>query len=258
MPLNFPDQPDIRLENPPLAEVVCQVRFPPLLRIANEDPAEFQEHIRSEFPQIGVEHGFLLKIPGPGALGSPAAEPQSKIFRFLTPDSQTAISLAPDFYALSTKDYKDWDDFARYLALAHEAIQQVYSPAYATRIGLRYINRFSRSNTGCQTLLELLDILRPELTAQAHNDIWGHALEMNCRLVLSGEPGKLTLGTSYGHEGEEPVFVLDLDYFEEDRLEMQDLVSRVTSYNSILYRAFRWSIQDDKLSLFKPVTTESS
>jgi uncharacterized protein (TIGR04255 family) len=44
--LYFPEVDDIRLQRVPLTEVIGQVRFPPILRIANENPVEFQEKIR--------------------------------------------------------------------------------------------------------------------------------------------------------------------------------------------------------------------
>ena len=137
MSLNFPSKPDIQLENPPLVEVVCQVRFPPILRIASEEPSEFQERIRDQFPNVELEHGFLVRVPGPGAMGTPTAEPQTRTYRFRTPDAQTAISLAVDFYALSSNRYSHWEEFAKYLRSTHEAIQHVYKPTYSMRIGLR-------------------------------------------------------------------------------------------------------------------------
>ena len=36
----------------PLIEVICQLRFPTILSIGSQEPAEFQEAIRHEFPQF--------------------------------------------------------------------------------------------------------------------------------------------------------------------------------------------------------------
>lgn len=256
MPLNFPHQPDIRLANAPLAEVICQVRFPPILRIADEDPSGFQERIRNRFPLVELEHGLLVRLPGLGAKGEPAAEPQTRIFRFHSQDRLTAVSLAVDFFALSTKAYVDWDSFADNLRLATRAVTQVYRPTYATRIGLRYVNQFTRANTGCETIRELLEILRPELTAHAHNEIWGDAIQMDCRLLLADEPAKLTLGTRYAQEDGEPVFVLDLDYYVEGQLSLKRLVEQCAKFNQVIYRAFRWAIRDDRLPVFGLMSKE--
>jgi uncharacterized protein (TIGR04255 family) len=258
MAVYFPPQTDVQLDNSPLIEVICQVRFPVILRIASEEPSEFQDQIRAEFPLVELEHGFLFRVPGPGAKGSPTVEPQSRVYRFRTADEQTAISLGPDFYALSTKAYGNWGEFARLLNLTHSAIQRVYKPAYAVRLGLRYVNRLSPANTECANVAEMFELLRPELVQQSRNDAWSDPLEMRSRLVLADGDAKLTLGTGYGEEHGEPFFVLDLDYFEEGRLELSGLLDRCVRYNDVLYRAFRWCIRDEKLGVFHPKLKELS
>jgi uncharacterized protein (TIGR04255 family) len=258
MAVHFPYQQDVQLENSPLIEVICQVRFPVILRIATEEPSEFQEQIRSEFPLVELEHGVLFRIPGPGAKGSPAAEPQSRVYRFRTADGQTAISLAPDFYALSTTHYTNWAAFARQLRLTHAAVQQVYRPTYATRLGLRYVNRLTPDNTGCATVAEMFELLRPELAQQSRSDAWSDPIEMRNRLVLTDGTAKLALSTGYGEEEGKPFFLLDFDYFEDGNLELASLIERSTHYNEILYHAFRWCIRDEKLQVFRPRAKESS
>jgi len=258
MSLRFPLQPDVQLENAPLSEVVCQVRYPPILRISTEEPTAFQERIRDRFPLVDLEHGFVLRLPRPGAKEAPAAEPKASVYRFHTPDEQTTISLAADFYAVSTTAYTHWGDFTRVLDLAHQAVEQLYRPAYATRIGLRYINRLTFQNTGCQTVDELFGVLRAELTAPIHNPAWGEAVELHCRLVLPDGPARLTIGTVFETPEDGPTFVLDFDYFEEGRLELDRLIERCTCYNDAIYGAFRWAVRDDKLEIFKPRTKESS
>ena len=258
MPLNFPVQSDVQPENAPLAEVVCQVRFPPILRIRAEEPTAFQERVRGQFPLIDLEHAFVLHVPDPGAKETPSAEPRASIFRFHTPDKQTTISLAADFYAVSATVYSHWRDFARVLDMAHQATMQVYRPSYATRVGLRYVNRLTFQNTRTQTIDELLGVLRRELTAHIHNPAWGNAVEMRCRLVLLDGPARLTVGTVFEAPEGEPAFVLDLDYFEEGQLNLDSMIERCTRYNEAIYRAFRWSIRDDKLDVFKPRTKEVS
>jgi len=53
--LRFPVQKDVRLLKSPLNEVICQVRYPPVLRIAEENPIGFQERLRGQFPELRVE-----------------------------------------------------------------------------------------------------------------------------------------------------------------------------------------------------------
>lgn len=46
----FPVAPRVVYDKSPLVEVVCQLRFPTVLRIEAEVPSAFQEAVRSRFP----------------------------------------------------------------------------------------------------------------------------------------------------------------------------------------------------------------
>lgn len=258
MSISFPSKKDIPLKNDPLVEVVCQVRFPTILRINTEDPSEFQEEIRGRFPKIEVEQGFLLRVPKPGSGGAPAAEAESKkTYRFRSRDEDTTVSLASEFYALSTKRYAHWKDFSDNLSLVDEVVKKVYNPAYATRIGLRFINRIKPENTGLQTLDDILELLNPDLIGYTQSNVWTLPEEMQSRLLLSDGEAKLNLRTGYDKDDDDDTFfLLDFDYFEEGELPLSRLVERCNEYHDVIYRAFRWCVPDENLSVFDPVTEE--
>lgn len=248
MALNFPRQDEIRLQHPPLAEVICQIRFPPILRIGQEQPAELQELVRGEFPNLEVDQGMLLRVPVTG--GAPSAERAPTTYRFLTADRGTLISLAQDFYSLSTTSYQHWESFVRYLAMANESVSRVYEPAHATRVGLRYINRLTAENTQSETVAEMLQKLRPELTTLLLTDTWADPKEMRMRLLLPSDEAQLTLQTRFGEEEGVAFFGLDFDFFEEGEIPLDSIVERCTQYQQLIYDAFRWSVPDDTLQAF--------
>lgn len=252
MGLNFPHHPDIPLAAPPLAEVICQVRFPPILRIAREEPSEFQEHIRARFPLLDIEQGVVVKFPAPASGGAPSAEVPPRVFRFGSEDSRTFVALAVDFYALSTQRYTHWADFAADLALVQAAVEAVYRPAHATRIGLRFINRFTPQGAHCATMSEVLALFRPELTALFHTDAWSQPASLVTQLNLPDDQAMLTLRTAFSDAEEEPFFLLDFDYYEEGRLDFDKLVERCDNYHRVIYNAFRWSLRESSLTRFGP------
>ena len=258
MALNFPRQPELRLQRSPLTEVICQVRFPPILRIANEEPADFQEFVRREFPRFEREEGYLfqLQFSGAGMAESPAARQPSRLYRFRSADQQTIITLSTDFYALSTTAYTVWDDFSRNLMLAHEAVRTVYRPEFSTRIGLRYVNELIPSHLGLSSLDDVISLLRPELTSMIHTDAWSMPTEMLCQLLLEDSNGKLGLRFGTKVTPDEPVFILDFDYYDDRELPFDSIISRCQQYHTIIYDAFRWCIRDEKLNVFQPEPKE--
>lgn len=48
----FPEYPRYRYEKHTLQNVICQLRFPTILRIGTEQPSDFQDSIRDRLPSI--------------------------------------------------------------------------------------------------------------------------------------------------------------------------------------------------------------
>jgi uncharacterized protein (TIGR04255 family) len=253
--LSFPSCEDMRLQRAPLAEVICQVRFPPVLKIASEQPVDFQERVRGQFPQLEVEQGMFVRMT-PLEGEPPLAKPEPRTFRFKSPDRHTLISLALNFYALSTTSYTHWDDFLAQLQLVNQAAREVYSLPYAERVGLRYINHLTFENTGSNSVTKLLEILRPELTVLLRNDCWEEPQELVSQLLLSGEGDeRLTLRSGF-RGGPKAVFLLDFDYYIEGNTSLEDLSVLCQRYHDVIYSAFRWCIREDKLAVFGPIPVD--
>lgn len=258
--LYFPEVDDIRLQRAPLTEVIGQVRFPPILRIANENPVEFQEIIRDRFPQWSEEEqGVVAMIP---TLSDRPTRVQKAppIFRFKSADEQTTVSLALDFYALSTLAYAHWEDFWTELQHIHAAAQEVYAPGYATRVGLRYVNQITFSNTSLRNVEALPEFLRPELVVLLTEKAWTTPLELLSQLVLEGqnETERLALRVGFKQREPEPFVLLDLDYFIEGAISFERLEDFYQRAHDVIYRAFRWAIREDKLALFEPLPVGES
>lgn len=253
--LGFPEVDDIRLRRAPLIEVVAQVRFPPILRIANEKPVEFQEKIRRRFPEWMEEEQIVIA-------SIPTEQPTSvkkapSIFRFRSADAKNTVSLAIDFYALSTTAYVHWSDFWAELQRLHAAAVAVYAPAYATRLGLRYINQLTISNCGVGSLEELITLLHPDLVTLLFDKPWTLPLELLTQLILEGQnpPEKLALRVGFKRDPE-PFVLLDLDYFVEGNLPFDRLEDFYQRAHDVIYRSFRWAIPEEKLGLFEPLPAE--
>lgn len=256
MALNFPKKSEIKLQNPPLSEVVCQVRFPAILRILNEMPVDFQDHIRNRFPELGIEHNISVSLSKSDSSEKPATEGGEKIYRFSTDDKTTAASLAVNFFALSTNQYQHWDVFINDFISVYQAVQAAYQPAYATRIGLRFINQFTFENTKVGSIDQLIDLFHPDLTVLFKSKVWKIPDEALSQVLLGDENAKLMLRSGYGTEKESPFFLLDLDYFEEGKIQLNGLKERLDRYHRTIYDAFRWCVLENSLARFGIIKQE--
>src|SRR3990167_10038922 len=149
----FPESERVLYKNNPLVEVICQFRYPTILRIREGKLADFQDRVRQDYPvyseqepsigvppQIPKELAVIfeqVKIPIPSGLVS---------HRFSTTDSQRFISLRDEFIALAETKYERWELFRQELIKAESALKEVYKPAFYSRIGLRFKDIISRRN----------------------------------------------------------------------------------------------------------------
>ena len=58
----FPPAQRVLYNKSPLEQVICQLRFPPILRIDSDLPADFQDRIRNQFPNFGEASEFKLEV----------------------------------------------------------------------------------------------------------------------------------------------------------------------------------------------------
>lgn len=264
MPLNFPEVSDIHLKNAPLREVICQVRFPTILRIAHEEPVDFQERIRGRFPALDVEQNVnvIVEADGAGREGAQQRVMVRPVYRFHDQDKVYMVTLNIDSYALSTENYSHWTGFSEALAYVADAFQAVYQIPYATRIGLRYVNTLGVGTTGVESFADVLDLIRDELTVMLKIDAIQAPETAMQQIRIANNGDQLIFRHGLIREGSpaEPMFALDFDHFIEGEIGLDDLLSRCDRYHRGIYSAFRWCIADGKLGVFQPIheTTEET
>ena len=128
-----------------LQEVICQLRFPEILSIGVNVPADFQEAIRDEYPQYNARK----EIPAPKITGTPGNfkldnGPATVNYQFTSADGIWRVNLTTKFISIACSRYTCWEDFAGKLDKPLAAFIKLYKPAYFERVGLRYVNIISR------------------------------------------------------------------------------------------------------------------
>src|ERR1700683_4671264 len=138
--MTFPESQRIVYAADTLAEVVCQLNFPPVLSIGTETPVALQERLRSAYPLYETVQPFGGAPPQLAALIQrlPNAPPQSIQHRFSTADESSSITVGPQLLAITTSNYDEWPVFLKSIEAARVAVEDVYGPAFYTRVGLRY------------------------------------------------------------------------------------------------------------------------
>ena len=210
-------------KNNQLLEVICQLRFPTILSISAKDPADFQDAIRQVFPRYQLRQDALppkmVQIPGQ----PPKVEPQKPVpnHQFMTADGSYRINLAQNFISLSCVRYTCWEDFARMMDKPLASFIKLYQPAYFERVGLRYLNAFSREkldlqDTPWKELLQpqYLGVMAfenvPEKAFSRCNQDVEVAIPGGCRMKLHVGPGMVKRVNDTKDQEAKLIFDLDV------------------------------------------------
>ena len=249
------------LKNNQLAEVICQLRFPAILMIDQTPPAEFQELIRSEFPQYAVRK----EVPAPRISGVPGNmtlenQPPTTNYQFISEDGIWRVNLTSTFISLACKRYTRWEEFAKKLDKPLVAFIQTYHPAYFQRIGLRYLNFISRNSlnlegTPFRDLIEshflgplaLEDVA--EQSALRCNVDTELQIKGGCRVKIHAGPGRIKVG---GKEDPEVRFIFDQDLYMGGNVPVTHSVNVLETLHSQAYSIFRSAITDALLDAMEP------
>jgi uncharacterized protein (TIGR04255 family) len=252
MGIHFPEVQEIKLKKPPISEVICQVKFPPILRIEKEMPVDYQDAIRDIYPILEVDQGMVIQVGVTPAAETPSIEKAPKIFRFKSKNGKTFTSLALDFIALSTTEYSGWNNFYNRISFIKGVFEEQFHPKFASRVGLRFINRLDVKNTNNLNFDDVLDMLRNDLTCIIRSDVWSEMNESYSQIVLPDKKGKLVFRYGLGSEDNKPFFALDFDYYEENQQDFSRILNRLDYYHGVIYKAFRWCLKEDSLIRFNP------
>ncbi len=137
----------VKFTNPPLIEVVFQLRFPTILSIEQNIPTDFQQRIIGNFPYFSQKTEEIKQILPDGTQKIISTNHN---YEFLSRDKGTKINLTYSFLAISTRRYTVWEAFSSVIDEIVLAFEATYNPPFYVRIGLRYIDVITKSKWGLE------------------------------------------------------------------------------------------------------------
>lgn len=239
--------------NNPLAEVICQLRFPEILTIETNLPAQFQEEIRDEYPQYSArKEAAAPKLSGtPGNLSLQKQEPTTN-YQFVSEDGIWRVNLTSKFISLACTKYVRWEEFAKKLDKPLAAFIKIYRPAYFERIGLRYINFISRIHLGL-TEYSFSELIAPcYLGLLAEEDVSENSasrcnldaeigIRGGCRVKLHAGPG---LVKRNNQTDQEVKFIFDQDLYMPGKLPVNLSAGALETLHAQAFSIFRGAVTD--------------
>lgn len=229
-----------------LGEVICQLRFPEILTIGANAPVEFQEAIRSDFPQYSARK----EVPPP--ITGQAAQQAGMNYQFVSADGIWRVNLTSKFISLACGQYTCWEDFASHLDKPLAAFIRIYKPAYFERVGLRYLNFISRKSLGLEGA-PFRELIAPCYLGPLNEDDLAESAairstvdaELNlrggCRVKLHAGPGLVRRGKE---QDPEPKFIFDQDLYMPGKVPVNMSAGALQTLHAQAYPIFRGAITD--------------
>jgi uncharacterized protein (TIGR04255 family) len=263
--MRFPDYERVIYERNPLNEVICQLRFPSILKVTSQQPVEFQEKLRDVYSNLVINRPVEVPIPSISpelktvldSLNQMLASETS--YMFTSEDSQWQVSLSKDFISLSTKSYRKYEEFHERFKYVLEIFEELYKPSSYIRIGLRYQDLILPSSLDVEPDWKLLikEHLIPELYSE---ELASSVKSMQKVIMLEFEGGKANLRHGILEVNDpdreivnEQAYFIDTDFFTEERVVgAENVYKYLAKFNNLAGKLFRWSITDELHRILKP------
>lgn len=142
-----------RYKNNQITEMICQLRFSTILRLnseSDESLSEFQERIKSKFPNYkSIDENVIgVKMDGTEkeleSVAPQILRNNIKNHMFISENGKEKINLTCNFISFSTNEYSCWNDFKEKFIEVLDNFNDIYRVEKFNRIGIRYINAFSK------------------------------------------------------------------------------------------------------------------
>lgn len=237
-----------------LASVACSFRFPPVLRIETETPANFQEKLRSKYPLLRILNGASvpLEIQGPlRDMITNAMQQQSamgRTYSLASADEAWRVQLGTAFVSLTCTKYPSWEEFKERFFEALEALVEIYSPAFFNQVSLQYNNVIMRKVLGLEAQ-SWRDLLNPAILGEiASPEIDEQEVAANRhQFQLKTNFGSITvqhgLGVAKSNLGDsEQIYILNNTFQTEGKMEEENARIRLDYFHEQSTNLYRWCI----------------
>ncbi|PAZ16671.1 hypothetical protein CLM62_06975 [Streptomyces sp. SA15] len=238
------DEPkDRRLDNPPLALVVCQVRHETeyaasdaarALRI--KDSLDWQTELNESVTQgVNVALGQSFGLTA-------SQTPAMRGWQLRSSDGGWIVNIQPDHFAIETTAYEGWEKFKQRLGMLIQAVGENISPSLRHRVGLRFVNQIGYPNV--ESPQDWKECIGEVIYQEKLYSSLGSSLKAAMQVFEVTAPDGNTLVMRHGFQasghGESMTYVLDNDCSRTGSLKFDasEILGIVESLHKLSLRAF--------------------
>ncbi len=235
-----------------ITQVIARVDFQPILKLKNEEPYEFQEALREEFPRFEKKESIDIDLPMKPEEGFPSFPEKIPTWRFINKDQTDKISLNYKVIIFSSNKYTNFESFFPKVELMFESFDKIYHPGIINRIGLRFINEIKLKGNpldwGGYINKNLYSIINafPELSisramSQLHINREDHKIIFQFGIYNSEYPNTIS----------QKEFILDYDCSSKEECEPEVVLYKLKLFYEDIKMLFKQSRGEKLLNIMK-------
>ena len=248
----------IKYENNQIVEMICQVRFPTILRINNESDellSNFQDRIKNDFNNYTSINENVLNVNMKGVKNeiesfTPQVMRNSiKNHMFYSDNEETKVNLNSNFISITVSKYECWDNFKNLFEKVLDSFCNVYHVNSFNRIGIRYVNAFSKKELNIDEQdgwNRYLDDSIVGLSSKYNVQVYNTNIEIpfndntQMRIIAGlGEKGNVNSPNST------PVFIIDKDTYELGIIAKEEINKKLDNLHMHNSEIFESLIKDE-------------
>lgn len=251
----FPHCDRVIYRKNPLDRVVCQLKFPKILKLESEVPGKYQEAIRKLYPLFeskSLSEEFPIEISSLAGIGGI----NSRSYEFSDSNEEKVVVLTSDSLSFYHFKYEKWETFKQELILILEPFEKIYEPPFYTRVSLRHVNVIERSKLGL-TDYSWSKLLQPHVAGElSSSDINSENIQSIFSQVIIKLDDNIKVGIQHGFvkslESEEVCYLIDSTLFKEERVSTDETITTLDQFNKQSGRLFRRCITETLHNKMEP------
>lgn len=220
-----------KLENPPLALALVEVRFSPIIGIEKYIP-DLQDKLRGAYPHVSNSQAQSVEINDQGINLSNVSR-----WAFSSKDHSSAVDISFNRIVFLTTRYNQFEHLSEKIEYLLKTLSEIAKPSLYSRIGLRYCNVIKTDNNENLEQLVSSGFLLPGCLSQSGTIVQHRTetlLETNesCRLLVRSlhavtqnitppDIQQVPVKIVHDTESTERLF-LDLDHFWQNDEDQKD------------------------------------
>ena len=238
---------DRRIYNqPPLKEVVCEIKFMPTNNWDPTIPNKMYESLKSDFPKKEQAKGIEAEI-GSGKDGIRHNLVVTESLLLKNDAENILVNISPNRLIVThLKPYLLWDSFKKVIIKVLETFSDLNDESVVDRLGLRYINEVSIPKYNKRSINEYFNFypfIGSEFDAEYTSYFSG--------AQFSYDQGKSILRLQLASKNQN-ILMLDLDYLKSIKIKqsLSDVNNALEEAHSRIIQTFESSIKDSLRTVF--------